>query len=158
MNEAFHWIETIHIVNSTILFGTGLGTAFQMWFAHRTGDSRVIAAVARNVVWADYVFTAPAVVIQPATGAAMIWVAGFDPAASWLVASYALYLLAGACWLPVVWLQTRARDLARAAADSNGPLPPAYHRCMKIWFALGWPAFAAVLAIFWLMTTKPDLW
>ena len=158
MSEIFHWIEAIHIINSTILFGTGLGTAFQMWFAHRTGDPRVIAAVARNVVCADYIFTAPAAVIQPATGAAMIWIAGFDPSVSWLVASYALYVLAGACWLPVVWLQTRARDLARTASETNAPLPPSYYRCMKIWFALGWPAFIAVLVIFWLMTTKPELW
>lgn len=148
----------IHIVSATVLFGTGLGTAFQMWFAHRTHNPRVIAAVARNVVWADYVFTAPAVVVQPLSGAGLIWVAGFDPATPWLVVSYLLYLVAGACWIPVVWLQTRARDLARAADEAGHPLPEAYHRCMRIWFALAWPAFAAVLVIFWLMTIKPDLW
>jgi uncharacterized membrane protein len=152
------WIKTIHIISATVLFGTGLGTAFHMWLAHLTGDARVVAAAARSTVRADFLFTTPAVIVQPVTGALLIDGAGFGPHESWLVAVYALYALAGACWLPVVWLQIRARDLASAAAAAGGPLPPRYHACMRAWFALGWPAFGAVLAIFWLMTAKPALW
>jgi uncharacterized membrane protein len=154
----YFWIKTVHILSATLLFGTGLGTAFHMWLAHLTRDPRVIAAAARSTVRADFLFTTPAVIVQPVTGALLIENAGFSPDEPWLVAVYALYALAGACWLPVVWLQIRARDLASAAAASGGPLPPQYHRCMQLWFALGWPAFAAVLAIFWLMTAKPELW
>ena len=90
MNDPYSWLKLIHILSATVLFGTGLGTAFQMWMADRTGDVRAIAAVARNVVIADYVFTTPAVVIQPVTGIALIWIAGYDPFSSWLVAVYLL--------------------------------------------------------------------
>jgi uncharacterized membrane protein len=152
------WIKTLHIISATVLFGTGLGTAFHMWLAHLTRDARVVAAAARSTVRADFLFTTPAVILQPLTGALLIDGAGYHPDEPWLVAVYALYAVAGACWLPVVWLQIRARDLASAAAAAGAPLPPQYDRCMRLWFALGWPAFAAVLAIFWLMTTKPALW
>jgi len=155
---AYFWLKTVHIVSATVLFGTGLGTAFHMWLAHLTRDARVVAAAARSTVWADWLFTTPAVVVQPLTGALLIWHMGLDPLEPWLVAVYALYALPGACWRRGVRRQTRARDLAPAAAAPGAPLPAAYRRCMRWWFALGWPAFAAVLAIFWLMTAKPALW
>ena len=97
MSEPFFWIKTLHILSATVLFGTGLGTAFQMWMAHRSADVRAIAAVSNAVVRADYLFTAPAVIIQPVTGGLLIWQTGTDPFASWLVVSYGLYALAGAC-------------------------------------------------------------
>lgn len=151
-------VKYLHILSATVLFGTGLGTAFQMWVAHRGDNVQAIAQVASNVVLADYLFTTPAVIIQPATGIALVWMAGLDPVAPWLVATYLLYAVAGLCWLPVVWLQIRIRDLARAAAQTNNGLPEAYYRYMRLWFILGWPAFAAVAAIFWLMVSKPVLW
>jgi uncharacterized membrane protein len=155
VSGAYHTLEFIHILSATLLFGTGLGTAFAMWRAHRTGDARVIAAVAQGVVLADWVFTTPAVVIQPATGALLVELHGFPWTLPWLVAALVIYVLVGACWIPVVWLQMRMRDLARQAVESGRPLPPLYHRCYRWWFALGWPAFAGVLAIFWLMIFKP---
>ncbi len=155
MPDAYHTLEFIHILSATLLFGTGLGTAFAMWRAHRTGDARVIAAVAQGVVLADWVFTTPAVLIQPATGALLVELHGFPWTLPWLVAALVIYVLVGACWIPVVWLQMRMRDLARQAVESGRPLPPLYHRCYRWWFALGWPAFAGVLAIFWLMIFKP---
>ena len=156
--SAYFWLKTVHILSATVLFGTGLGTAFHMWLAHLSRDARVIAAAARSTVTADFLFTTPAVIVQPVTGVLLIMDAGFSPHESWLVAVYVLYAVAGACWLPVVWLQIRARDLASAAAAADGTLPPQYHGCMRLWFALGWPAFIAVLVIFWLMTAKPELW
>jgi uncharacterized membrane protein len=158
MSYAYLWIKVAHILSATILFGTGLGTAFHMWLTHRSGDLRAIATVSRNVVLADLLFTTPAIIVQPATGAALIHLAGSDPLASWLIAAYVLYAVAGACWLPVVWLQIKVRDIARSALENGRPLPPVYHRYMRFWFALGWPAFAAVVVIFWLMAAKPDLW
>jgi len=148
-------LELLHILSSTLLFGTGLGSAFAFWRAHKTNDARIIAAVARGVVLADWVFTTPAVVIQPATGAALVTIHGYPWTTPWLVAALLLYVLVGTCWIPVVWLQMRMRDLAQQAAQAGGPLPPLYHRCYRIWFALGWPAFAGVLLIFWLMVFKP---
>ena len=155
MIDLYSLIKVVHIVSSTVLLGTGLGTAFQMWTAHRSGDARAIAVVSRHVVWADFLFTTPAVIAQPLTGFAMVYLAGFDPWSSWLVAAYALFVFTGACWLPVVWLQIQARNLASAAASSAGDLPPRYYFLMRCWFWLGWPAFASVLAIFWLMVEKP---
>lgn len=109
-------IKYVHVISSTIIFGTGLGTAFQMWAAHRRGDVRAIAVVARNVVRADWYFTTPAVIVQPLSGAAMMHLAGFQITDGWLAVSLGLYVLTGACWLPVVWLQMRAAKLAEEAA------------------------------------------
>lgn len=148
-------VKWLHIVSSTLLFGTGLGIAFFMLGAHRSGDARFIAQTARHVVIADAVFTAPAVATQLATGLWLAHRAQLPLSTAWLQVSLALYLLVGCCWLPVLWLQVRARNLAAAAAAAGTPLPPAYQRAMRWWFALGWPAFAAVLAIFWLMVRKP---
>lgn len=157
MSSAYLWLKVIHILSATVLFGTGLGTAFQMWMAHLSGDPRSIATVARNVVVADFAFTTPAVVIQPATGILLIWLSGADPFSSWLVAVYVLYAIAGACWIPVVWLQIRVRDIAQDACVAGSALPLTYQRYMWLWFALGCPAFAAVIAIFWLMVIKPTV-
>jgi uncharacterized membrane protein len=158
LSGLYDLVKTMHILSSTVLFGTGLGTAFHMWFAHLTGEPRTVAAVARNVVRADFWFTTPAVVLQPMSGLALIHLSGIAPAAPWLMAAYGLYLLIGLCWLPVVCLQLRARDLAIAAVESGSALPAGYYRVMRLWFGLGWPAFLATMAIFWLMVAKPDLW
>jgi uncharacterized membrane protein len=116
---AYLILKWVHIVSSTVIFGTGAGIAFFFIRAQRTGDVRVIAAVSQDVVLADFVFTATAVILQPATGIALALMAGFPLTSRWLEASVALYALVGCCWLPVVWLQMRMRDLAKAAADSG---------------------------------------
>jgi uncharacterized membrane protein len=148
-------IKWLHVVSSTVLFGTGLGIAFFFVRAQRTGNVGVIARVGRDVVLADAVFTATAVVIQPVSGIALALMAGYPLASPWLLLSIALYFFVGACWLPVVWLQIWMRDLAVAAVASSSPLPEAYWKYYRWWFALGWPAFVGVLVIFWLMVAKP---
>lgn len=153
----YQWLLWMHILSSTLLFGTGLGTAFHSWMAHRSGDLRTIVVVSRNVVLADWLFTAPAVVVQPVTGAWLALEAGLPLTSGWLLLALALYVLTGACWLPVVWLQIRMHQLAYAALRSDGRLPPLYFTCARWWFVLGWPAFIAVIAIFYLMVFKPDL-
>lgn len=151
------WLRLIHILSATLLFGTGLGTAFFMWTAHCSGDPRAIAVTARHVVLADFVFTMPAVIVQPVTGVWMARVDGYPLDTAWLAWAIVLYVVAGACWLPVVWLQAAAARLARDAVAAGAALPPRYFRLMRAWFWLGWPAFAAVLAIVWLMVFKPAL-
>ena len=155
MSSWYPVIKWLHIVSSTVLFGTGAGIAFFFLRAQRTGDTKIIAAVGRDVVLADMVFTATAVVLQPVTGIALAFMAGFPLSSLWLVWSMVLYVLVGCCWLPVVWLQMRMRDLAIVATANGSPLPAAYQRCYRRWFALGWPAFTGVLVIFYLMVTKP---
>ncbi len=148
-------IKWLHILSSTLVFGTGLGIAFFCWIAHRGGDVRVIAATARTVVIADACFTAPAVITQFATGLWLMHVLGLPYTQLWIALALALFGLVGLCWLPVLWLQWRARELAVQAAAQGTPLPAEYHRVMHWWFWLGWPAFLSVIAIFWLMVMKP---
>lgn len=152
----FLLIKTLHIVGAAVLLGTGAGIAFFMLMAHRTGDARLIAHTAAIVVIADAIFTATAVVVQPITGAALALMAGYPLFRGWVAASLALYVFVGAFWMPVVWMQLRMRDLARRAAAEGSHLPPAYHRLWRLWFAFGFPAFAAVLAIVWLMVARPS--
>ena len=148
-------LKLVHLLGSAVLFGTGLGIAFFLWIAHRTRDPAVIAHTARIVVIADAVFTATAVVAQPLSGALLAWYTGYSFFERWIVLSLTLYVLVGACWLPVVWIQMQLRDLATAAASSKTSLPERYYRLFRIWFWLGWPAFAGVIAIFALMIWKP---
>lgn len=155
---AYALLKFIHVVSSTLLFGTGLGTGFFMWMSHRSGNVTAIANAARITVLADWMFTTPAVVIQPLSGVLLMRLVGYPLDTPWLLLAIVLYLAAGACWLPVVALQLRVRDLSADALRSNTPLPAIYHRYMRWWFALGWPAFLAVLGTFWLMVAKPALW
>ena len=154
---AYLIVKWAHIISSTVLFGTGAGIAFFFVRAQRTNDVRVIASVAKDVVLADMLFTLVAVVTQPVTGFVLMWLTGYSWSLRWLQLSALLYVLIGCCWLPVVWLQIRMRDLAIVAASNNTTLDPDYQRYYKLWFALGWPAFIGVLAVFFLMVAKPLL-
>jgi uncharacterized membrane protein len=151
-------LKYLHIVGATVLFGTGAGIAFFMLLAHRTGSAASVAAVARIVVVADFLFTTTAVIAQPITGLWLAHVVGYRLDESWIVLSIGLYIVTGAFWLPVVWMQIRMRDLAAEARDASQALPAAYHRLFRLWFAFGFPAFGAVAAILWLMIARPVLW
>ena len=150
-------LKYLHVIGAAILLGTGAGIAFFMLLAHRSGDARLIAGVARIVVVADFLFTVTTVVLQPITGVGLAHLAGYPLGEGWIVLSILLYLITGAFWLPVVWMQMRMRDLAAAAARAGEPLPSEYHRLFRTWFAFGFPAFAAVLSIFWLMLARPAI-
>lgn len=149
------YLKIIHVISSTLLFGTGLGSAFYLYRAHLSKDLHAIAFAARNVVIADWLFTTPAVIIQPLTGFWMAALAHFPISSAWIVASLILYVLIGFCWLPVVWLQIKIRDLANTALKNHQALPDLYYAYMRIWFCLGWPAFIAVMVVFYLMVMKP---
>jgi uncharacterized membrane protein len=149
-------VKWLHILSSTVLFGTGLGSAFYMFFASRTRDPRVVATVVRYVVIADWAFTTPTIIIQPLTGFWLIHIAGFPLTSPWILWSIGLYLLAGAAWLPVVWMQIRMRDMAKAALSQGTPLPEQYWRFLRAWVSLGVIAFAALVVVFYLMVAKPS--
>ena len=148
-------LKYVHIIGATLLLGTGAGIAFFMLMAHRSRDARFIARTADVVVLADFIFTATAVVAQPITGYLLLRETGIPLSTTWVVVSLVLYAIAGAFWLPVIWMQIKMRDFARAAVLENKPLPDAYYRLFRYWFAFGFPAFGAVLTILWLMITKP---
>lgn len=157
MNE-YLLLKWLHILSSVALVGVGFGSAFYMFFTNRTRNVAAIAEVSRLVVRADWWFTTPAVIIQPASGLAMVWIAGYSLSEAWLSATLILFVLAGASWLPVVWLQIRMAKMASRAAKTNSELPQRYWRYARLWTQLGLIAFPAMLVVFWLMVFKPALY
>jgi uncharacterized membrane protein len=147
-------VKTLHVVSSTILFGTGIGSAFYMLRACLSKDPQAAGFVIRNVVLGDWIFTGTTVIVQPLTGVWLARLAGFPLDTGWLLWSIVLYGVAVACWLPVAVIQVRMRDLARQAAE-KAPLPARFWRYFQLWLVLGFVAFLCFLAVFWLMVAKP---
>ena len=152
---SYEVVKWLHILSSTVLFGTGLGSAYYMFFTSLGGDARTVAHVARLVVVADWVFTTTSIVFQPLSGLYLAHLAGLPLTTPWILWTVILYVVAGACWIPVVFLQIRMRRLAEHAAAANAPLPPEYRRLFRRWTALGVPAFVSLVVVFWLMVAKP---
>lgn len=151
-------LRLAHIMGAVVLMGTGAGIAFFMVMSQRSCDPKLIAHVAGIVVLADMVFTATAAIAQPVTGTLLALSLGWSLWESWILVGIGLYLFVGVFWLPVVWIQIRLRDLAQQADQQGTALPDEYHRLYRIWFACGWPAFAAMIALFWVMLARPDFW
>jgi uncharacterized membrane protein len=149
------WLKFIHVISSTILFGTGIGTACTMLYAHYTKNVQVIASTTRYVVLADWIFTGTSGFIQPLTGLWMVYLVGYPWTSLWIMGSIIGYIIAACCWFPVVYLQIKMRDFAVAAEKDNTALPAVYFRYFKYWFCLGWPAFISLIVVFYLMTNKP---
>jgi len=152
----YAWIKILHIVSASVLFGTGLGTAFYMVYVNQQKNVALIAKATAAVVVADWLFTATAGVIQAITGFMLIYLKGYSVLSFWVYASILGYVIAGACWLPVVWLQMRCRDLAFAALARQTALSAEYQRYFRIWVLLGIPAFITLVGVFYLMTNKPE--
>jgi uncharacterized membrane protein len=148
-------LKGIHIISSTVLFGTGLGTAFFKWIVDRAGSVSAIRVVSEKVVLADWLFTSPAIVVQAVTGISLARLMGFPLTQGWVAYAIGLYCVAGLCWLPVVWLQIRMRDVARASDLHAAPLADIYWAYARVWFWLGVPAFLSLVVVFWLMVAKP---
>lgn len=151
------WVKLVHVLSSTILFGTGIGTACNLYFANRTRDIYLIAKTARYVVIVDWIFTGSSGIIQPITGLWMVHLNGYHLTTFWVLGSIVGYLIAAACWFPVVYIQIKLRDMAEWANRTKKPLPAQYHRYFRYWVRLGWPAFISLLFVFYLMTNKPIL-
>lgn len=132
-----------------------MGIAFFMLRSYFTNNLHEKLYAARGTVLADYIFTFPAAMVQPLTGAWLVWKSGYNWTDSWLVFTYIIYAIAAACWLPVVWIQIQLKALLTASIENNTELPPQYYRLFKVWFMLGWPAFIGLVVIFFLMVLKP---
>ncbi len=150
-------LKIIHVISASVLFGTGMGTAFYMLLVNCQKDTALIAKATRQVVFADWLFTGTSGVVQAVTGVVMIYLKGYSFHLLWVWGSILGYLIAGACWLPVVWLQIRCRDMAELASTRQQALPQLYHRYFTAWWVLGIPAFAALLGVFFLMSSKISL-
>lgn len=148
-------IKTLHIISSTILFGTGIGIAFFMFSSLFTDHLQEKLYAARNTIIADYIFTLPAVIVQPLSGAWLIWQSGYVWSEYWLIVTYSIYAIAGMCWLPVVWIQIQLKNIIAKSLKDGSPLPRRYHKLFKLWLILGMPAFSGLIYIFYLMVTKP---
>lgn len=146
----------IHILSATLLFGTGLGSAFYKWRTDRTDNLHAIYVTNKNVVTADWLFTTPTVFIQPITGLWLAHMISIPILTPWIVISLTLFVIAGLCWLAVVYLQIKMRDIAYQALQSSCSLPPLYYRLAKTWFWLGIPAFLSFIAVYALMVFKPS--
>ncbi|MCU7837818.1 MAG: DUF2269 domain-containing protein [Candidatus Thiodiazotropha sp. (ex Troendleina suluensis)] len=156
MNE-YLLIKWIHVLSATFLFGTGLGSAFYKWLTDRGGKPAAMEQTNRIVVIADWVFTTPTIIIQPLTGLWLIQLMDIPLNQGWVVLTIILYCIAGVCWLPVVWLQIRMRDLSAQASTNMLPIDQSYHYYARIWFWLDIPAFAAMIIVYFLMVFKPAI-
>ncbi len=148
-------IKYSHLISMVLLFGTGLGSAFYKWMADQSKDVAHIAITNRHVVLADWLFTTPTIIIQPLTGFWMLHISGLSFTTDWIAISLALYIIAGLCWIPVVWLQIRMKALALQASETKTDLPKQYWHYARLWFWLGIPAFLAMMVIVLLMVFKP---
>lgn len=153
--DIYPLIKVLHILSATVLFGTGLGTAFFMFRSHQAQDVKTKYHIAKTTVLADTIFTAPAAITQPLTGFVLMNMAGFETFEYWLIVTYGLYVLAGLCWFPVVWIQIRLKNILLLSHETGEDLPDHYHRLFRNWFLLGWPAFLGLLVIFYMMVAKP---
>ncbi len=148
-------VKYLHVLGAIVILGTGSGIAFFMLMAHRSREAAFIARTSAVVVIADALFTLSAVLLQPVTGAVLMALSATDISERWLATSLALYAVAGAFWVPVVFMQIEMRDLARAAAEQGTPLPPRYHALFRRWVLSGIPGFGSVMIILYLMIAKP---
>lgn len=152
---AYAILKWVHVLSATILFGTGIGSAFYLFMANRTKDLAAICFATRHVVIADWLLTTPSVFIQFVTGLALLYVTGFTFSDRWVFWGVVLYFFAGACWIPVVWMQMRMRDMAASAMERKTSLPALYWVFDKWWIVAGSLAFPAVVIVFYLMIAKP---
>ncbi len=148
-------VKYLHVLGAIVILGTGGGIAFFMLMAHRSRSAAFIARTASVVVIADMLFTLTAVIAQPITGGVLMMLSSTSPTEGWLATSLVLFAVAGAFWIPVIFMQLEMRNLARLAAEKSQPLPARYFALFRRWFAFGIPGFGSVMIILYLMIAKP---
>jgi uncharacterized membrane protein len=147
---------TAHILSAFLLCGTGFGVALRRVAGQVPRQMHVMLVSHSHFVELDWLFTLPALVLQPLSGFWLAEIAGVSLTAPWMVVSFALYGVTLCCGLAALWLRNAMYDVAAPALRDGGELPARYHRLFRAWNALGWPAFAATLAITVLMVVRPD--
>lgn len=147
-------VKTLHILSSTFLWGTGVGTAFFMVMAHLKGDVTTIRITTQHVVLADWLFTMPTVIVQPISGIYLMHLMHIPFNTQWFHVVCGLYAVTVGAWLPVVYLQLKLKKLTASLLPTDA-LPPAYYRTFYTWISLGFPAAIAMIGLFLMMVYKP---
>jgi uncharacterized membrane protein len=145
--ELHAFVKSLHVPSATVLFGTGAGIAYFMLKGDLSGVPAARRFAAATTVRADFLFTLPAAVVQPLSGA---W------SDRWVIITDALYMIAGACWLLVVAIQSRMKALLEAEAIAGNLDEAILAQRFGWWFALEWPAFGGPIVVFYLMVAKPS--
>ncbi len=152
--EHYLIFKLIHILAAVVVTGTGAGIAFFMFMANRSNNPQAIYVTAQHVILGDWVFTTPAVITQIITGVYLMNMQGYSFSAPWFYWVMGLFAFIGACWIPVLRIQYKLRELAKLSVDAKN-VTPEFKSLMRTWTLLGIPAFIAILGIFWLMVFKP---
>ncbi len=152
--EHYLILKLIHILAAVVVTGTGAGIAFFMFMANRSNNPQAIYVTAQHVILGDWLFTTPAVIIQIITGVYLMNIQGYSFSAPWFYWVMGLLSFIGLCWLPVLRIQYKLRELAKMSLTSK-QVSSEFKSLMRTWTLLGIPAFTAILAIFWLMVFKP---
>jgi uncharacterized membrane protein len=152
--EYYLILKFIHILAAVVVTGTGAGIAFFMFMANRSNNPQAIYITTKHVILGDWIFTTPAVITQTITGILLMNMQGYSFSAPWFYWVVGLFAFIGICWLPVLRIQYKLRELAKISVNSN-QVTPEFKSLMKTWTLLGIPAFTAIIGIFWLMVFKP---
>ncbi len=145
-------LKLIHIISATIMIGTGLGSAFYLYFTYKKGQVSTVKEVLKLVVTADTIFTTPSVVIQFITGLLLSNLLGFTYTNwFWVVLSVSFVVLI--LWVRAALIQLKLKKIL----DKEKSLTVQFHRLMKIWFYLGVPSFLGAVYIYYLMVYKDFL-
>ncbi len=156
MVDSYLLLKLLHILSAVVLTGTGAGIAFFMFMASRSSNPEAIAVTAQHVVLADWLFTAPAVVIQFVTGVLLMLKLGYSFTSPWFFLVIGLFGFIGVCWLPVLVIQYKLKQLAaESLTRESSETSSEFKRLMAWWTFLGGAAFTAILVIFVLMVFKP---
>lgn len=153
---AYLILKYLHILSATFLFGTGIGTAFFLLMAYLSKNIQTIQYTTKHVIFADWLFTTPSVILQPITGIWLMMILHYPFNSLWFLLVLGLYLFAGFCWVPVVFIQYRLHRLT-SQLNQHQPLPKQFHLLMRWWVTLGIFAFGALIVVYWLMITKQTL-
>lgn len=152
--DSYLLLKLLHIGSAVVVAGTGTGIAFFMFMAYRVGNPAAFAVTTRHVVLADWLFTTPAIIVQAVTGVLLMLRLGYSFQSPWFLLVAGLFLFVGLCWVPVIFIQYKLRNLAVLALDKS-ELDPRCRKLMRLWTGLGAAALCAIVAIFWLMLFKP---
>jgi uncharacterized membrane protein len=153
---SYEVLKLIHLFGMVLLLGAGGASAFYKYVTDKSDSLEMIVHMNKLVVLADWLFTTPAIIIQPISGIALMHMLGYTFSTWWIELSLILYTFSTLLWFGAVYLQMKMKDIANEANSKNQKLPKLYYKYARIWFFLGFPSFFAMLSIVLLMIFKTN--